>query len=241
MCCNTDEQKKNTSMSRSRIEQCSLNKPNDVKVNMQVYGVSDDDKENEHRPLIQNAIKIKLHESNKENSTVQKVIQRIGYYSPKYSVPKSWQQLPELGPYLYLNGATYIGQYKNSLRHGEGRQVGKDGSIYEGQWLCDKRNGKGRTIYSDGDCYEGDWTNDRTEGVGKYLYMNGAYYEGEWVNNEQHGQGKEYFLDGSIYEGTYKEGVKNGQGVFIWLEGSKYTGEFRSNDLHGYGIIYYKV
>ena len=35
---------------------------------------------------------------------------------------------PYFGPYRYDNGATYVGQYKEGKRHGEGKQVWRDGS-----------------------------------------------------------------------------------------------------------------
>lgn len=241
MCCNPDDQKRN--ITNTRIEQDSIlinSIGPKAEGNIGEFSRQDEEKEALHRPLIQNAIKIKPKECNKENLAVQEVMQSVGQYKPSYEISESWQDLPQLGPYLYINGATYIGQYKNSLRHGEGRQIGKDGSIYEGQWKNDKRNGKGRIIYSDGDCYEGDWVDDKTEGYGKYLYKDGAYYEGKWLNNNQHGQGKEYFSDGSFYEGNYNEGAKGGNGVFVWPEGSKYTGDFTNNDLHGYGIFFRK-
>ena len=58
--------------------------------------------------------------------------------------------LPTLGPYRYeSNGATYIGNYKNGKRHGNGRQVWKDGSVYQGTWEDDVACGHGRLIHAD--------------------------------------------------------------------------------------------
>ena len=61
----------------------------------------------------------------------------------------------ELGPYEFENMAVYIGQWKNGLRHGKGKQLWNDGSIYEGCWLENTANGYGRLIHSDGDVYLG--------------------------------------------------------------------------------------
>jgi len=52
--------------------------------------------------------------------------------------------LPTLGPYKYKNGATYLGQYLNNMRHGFGRIIYSDGSVYEGNWKKDKASGFGR-------------------------------------------------------------------------------------------------
>ena len=76
-----------------------------------------------------------------------KVIEKHGPYHPTAEPNQSWAELPELGPYKYENGATFIGQYKYSKRHGEGKQVWQDGSCYEGQWKNNKTNGKGRYFY----------------------------------------------------------------------------------------------
>lgn len=46
-----------------------------------------------------------------------------------------------LGPYLYPNGATYIGNYDKGLRQGRGKQIWKDGSCYEGEWYEDAAYG----------------------------------------------------------------------------------------------------
>ena len=67
-----------------------------------------------------------------------------------------FKDLPVLGPYRYEDGSTYLGQYKNGLRHGEGRQIFTDGSLYEGFWRYDKVDMKGRMISKVGDFYEGD-------------------------------------------------------------------------------------
>lgn len=52
-------------------------------------------------------------------------------------------ELPYHGPVEMENGIYYIGQFKNKLRHGKGKQAWIDGSLYEGYWFNDSANFKG--------------------------------------------------------------------------------------------------
>ena len=58
------------------------------------------------------------------------------------------KQLPRLGPYEFENGAVYIGQWRQGVRHGRGKQYWNDGSFYEGYWRNNMANGKGRLIHA---------------------------------------------------------------------------------------------
>jgi len=131
-----------------------------------------------------------------------------------------------LGPYLYPNGATYIGNYDKGLRQGRGKQIWKDGSCYEGEWYEDAAYGFGRLIHAEGDCFEGNWVRDKTHGFGVYTHADGTTYEGDWENDVQNGKGKETWPDKSHFEGNYVNGLKNGYGEFFWKDGSFYKGEF---------------
>ena len=44
------------------------------------------------------------------------------------------------------NGAIYIGEWKNGMRDGKGKQTWADNSIYDGNWLEDKANGFGKLL-----------------------------------------------------------------------------------------------
>ena len=118
---------------------------------------------NEHAPVSDDIILKKMTEMNRVNANVLDAMNKNGPFNPNYKIRDSWRDLPELGPYAYPNGSTYVGQYKYGVRHGEGKMIGSDGSVYEGQWSGDKRNGEGRFIHSDGDCYIGEWVNDKME------------------------------------------------------------------------------
>ena len=61
------------------------------------------------------------------------------------------KKLPFLDPHELENGSIYIGQWKNGLRHGKGKQIWTDGSVYEGFWKDNRACGIGRLIHSNGD------------------------------------------------------------------------------------------
>ena len=89
----------------------------------------------------------------------------------------------------------YIGQFKNSLKHGNGTMYDSNGNIK----------------------YEGDWINDKPEGNGKEFFEDGEYYIGQYKNGLRHGKGIEYYSNGNIkYEGEYINDKFEGNGKYIW-------------------------
>ena len=172
---------------------------------------------------------------NKESPEVTKVLK----YSPDFNqrlLDGQDPTLPVLGPYKYPDGATYIGQYRDGLRSGRGKEITKDGSVYEGFWELDLRNGFGRLIHQDGDIYEGDWVGDKATGKGRYTHTDGTVYEGNWVGDQLDGFGKQIWADGSVYEGEFWEGLKHGFGKFNWNDRSSYEGYLKMDYLEGEGI-----
>lgn len=47
---------------------------------------------------------------------------------------------------LYSTGERYEGEWKDGIRHGQGRRYYADGSIYDGGWRRDKKHGKARML-----------------------------------------------------------------------------------------------
>ena len=79
----------------------------------------------DHTPSIDRA---KVVDSMKQPDPVaQALYDKLGEYKPEVSEEynKQFEDLPVLGPYEYDDeiGGTYLGQYKNGLRHGYGKLV----------------------------------------------------------------------------------------------------------------------
>ena len=70
-------------------------------------------------------------------------------------------------------GNSYIGEFNDGKRGGQGTFIYPSGYIYEGEWKDDKRNGQGTIIYLNGDKYVGGWKNDKKTGLGIYIFING--------------------------------------------------------------------
>jgi len=89
-----------------------------------------------------------------------------------------------------------VGEWKNGLRNGFGKQTNSYENIYEGEWLEDKKSGNGTFTWKDG-----------------------SKYVGEWKNDLRNGFGKETIIDEWIYEGEWQRGKKSGNGTYIWKDG----------------------
>ena len=82
--------------------------------------------------------------------------------------------------------------------------VHEDGSYYIGQIKNGLPDGKGKDYYCDGKVkYEGDFIEGKREGNGKIYFSDGNYYIGEWKNNLQHGNGTLYDKNGIIIQKGY--------------------------------------
>lgn len=135
----------------------------------------------------------------------------------------------------------YTGEWKQSKRHGRGRQVYEDGSYYDGDWKEDKREGEG--IYSDRTGEQiylsGSWRKGKFFGEGKRLFRDGSFYEGQWENDKKCGRGRQVLPTGVVYDGDWKENVFDGRGSYIDESGNKYEGEWKGGKREGEGVQIY--
>ena len=106
------------------------------------------------------------------------------------------------GTMNYTSG-TYVGTWKNKLRHGNGTYKWINGDIYKGTWENDKRQGQGEYLWSDGSKYKGNYSHGIRSGYGIYFYTNGSMYEGTWENNLKHGIANFYYLESVNIGGRY--------------------------------------
>ena len=84
------------------------------------------------------------------------------------------------GTYIWSNGDSYTGEWKDNLMHGKGVSTWSDGSKYSGEYRNHKRHGKGDFAYGNGDHYIGDFINDMRNGQGTYTWADGRVREGMW-------------------------------------------------------------
>jgi hypothetical protein len=69
---------------------------------------------------------------------------------------------------LYKNNKVYIGDFKDDLKHGQGKLLNRNGEIlYEGEYSNDLMNGKGRLYLPNKYFYEGEFSDNHIKG--KYI------------------------------------------------------------------------
>jgi len=122
------------------------------------------------------------------------------------------------GTMNYPSGS-YIGRWKDGLRHGIGKFVWNNGDMYNGEWSNDKRHGQGVYLWHDGSKYKGNYSFGIRSGYGIYYYTNGTIYEGTWQNNLKHGIANFYYLEsvnigGKYYNNEYVGGTGITQGEY---------------------------
>eukprot|EP00747_Dinoflagellata_sp_TGD_P044639 gnl/TRDRNA2_/TRDRNA2_143386_c1_seq1.p1 gnl/TRDRNA2_/TRDRNA2_143386_c1~~gnl/TRDRNA2_/TRDRNA2_143386_c1_seq1.p1 ORF type:complete len:726 (-),score=133.46 gnl/TRDRNA2_/TRDRNA2_143386_c1_seq1:60-2237(-) len=163
---------------------------------------------------------------------------RLPVYERRAPPPREGQ-----GVYKFANGDEYRGEFRRSVRHGEGVYTSaKSGVHYDGQWRDDKRAGSGiltvessvgsKILYT----YDGEWLEDRRHGQGSCVRRGKEKYSGQWANNAYHGNGTLVDADGAVFEGEWVHGQFTGVGKHIH-SGETYTGEFRDGARHGMGQL----
>lgn len=138
------------------------------------------------------------------------------------------------GKYIWPDGHTYIGSYKNGERDGKGKLTYPDGTVYTGDFKEDTRHGTGIIEFANGDSYQGGFENDVAHGIGKGIHNDGGQiYEGEMNMGMKHGIGKiTKLVDPNdknsgllIYEGEFKYDKANGEGKLTYPDGTVYVGK----------------
>ena len=93
-----------------------------------------------------------------------------------------------------MDKATYEGDFRNGIPHGEGVAVyprnNQGAGVYTGWWKDGRYDGPGTFHYATGSIYEGDWHHGHRHGHGKLTFTSGLTYEGEWYMGKQHGHGE---------------------------------------------------
>lgn len=97
------------------------------------------------------------------------------------------EQHPSEGTFSYVNGDTYVGQWKAGKKHGQGTYTyAKDGTKLVGDW----ENGKmtvGKWVFPNGTFYTGKFRYNKPFGEGVWVFPTGNQLTGEYVQKEQPG------------------------------------------------------
>ena len=134
-------------------------------------------------------------------------------------------------------GGIYIGDFKNNLADGFGKQEETDGTWWEGEVKNDQLNGIAIFHTSDGCSYEGFFKDNLLNGEGKITCKNGKFKKGFFKDDQLHGQGIEIQSNGTKFSGEFKKGLLNGYGEIEWNTGSKEFGNYIDDQLNGHGVF----
>jgi hypothetical protein len=120
---------------------------------------------------------------------------------------------------------TYVGEFRDGKRNGQGTYTWVNGTKYVGEWKDNKRHGQGTTIFANG---QGTWS-----------FPFGYKYTGEYKDDKQHGQGTFIWTDKTKFVGGWKDGKIHGQGTYTYTDGiTKYVGEFIDGKEDGQETFY---
>jgi hypothetical protein len=113
---------------------------------------------------------------------------------------------------------------------GRGIYVHEQGERYEGTWKESQRHGIGKQFYKDGNIkYEGQFKHGNKEGSGIYYFRNGNRYEGEFMNNLMNGRGTYFYANGDVFVGDFIDDKRNGKGLMVYSDGSQEISYFKND------------
>lgn len=116
-----------------------------------------------------------------------------------------------VGTYVFDNGNTYTGSFKNYLKDGKGVFTWVAGDVYNGDWVQDIKKGTATNIFAGGAIYIGEFDNNTMTGKGVYTLANRYSMRGIFKNNV--GIDVKYFdnTNKEITEEIYSDSEKEGK------------------------------
>ncbi len=87
------------------------------------------------------------------------------------------------GTYVFQDGATYIGEFKNGIMEGFGKLTDRFGNVYTGNFKNNKYDGVGKFERTDGTKYIGEFKEGRRHGLGTQYYSATYKEKGRWEND----------------------------------------------------------
>jgi hypothetical protein len=145
-----------------------------------------------------------------------------------------------IGTFIWPDGSSYSGEWRNGQQFGRGVFVGASGQRYEGSWAYGLPDGQGIYTWPDGRRYVGAFQRDKFHGQGKQTWPSGESYEGAFDSGEISGYGIYRWPSGDRYEGYVTKGLRSGQGVFTWADGGFHRGSWKNDARDGDGTEYSK-
>lgn len=149
------------------------------------------------------------------------------------------------------DGTEYKGEWKQNLRHGEGKHFTAKG-MYDGEFKDDEYDGHGcYFIWSQKPnveglegmfiLYDGGWKEGKMSGEGKQWTLTGDVYEGNFLKGKRSGKGVMKYANGDIYEGDWENDLRNGNGKLTKVNGDWFEGVYVNDERNGQGQLHLKA
>ena len=119
--------------------------------------------------------------------------------------------------FAHIRVFSFLGEFCNGKRHGDGLFTYSNKDIYSGQWKNGKKHGNGTYIFAKqgGDMkvgfyasltfqLKGCWDEGNLQ-TGKWIMFNGDFYQGEFSNNKPNGAGQWQMHNGNVITGKYTQ------------------------------------
>ncbi len=136
------------------------------------------------------------------------------------------------------DASTYTGVRRNGVIQGYGMERNASGT-YVGNFENGQRQGNGTFYYSNGDIFSGQWFQDLKNGSGRYTWTNGTVQIAAWAAGIRDGLCWQIEPDGTVYRQTRsKDALVNSTAVSpeTWSSGTvTYTGVRINGLLEGAG------
>lgn len=106
--------------------------------------------------------------------------------------------------FLTMKGCTYLGDFREDVKHGCGTLAWDDGRKYVGQFRDGKFDGFAAMSWPDGRLYRGQYAAGYKHGEGTFSWHDGRCYRGQWLDGKRHGVGLYTNAKGLTRRGTWK-------------------------------------
>lgn len=155
-------------------------------------------------------------------------------------------QVTGFGTFYYHNNDVYVGTRKNTKRHGYGKYISNNGNItssYVNNGVeTNTKVEDYKAIYDVDKTKRGCISGDCENGQGIYIFTgkwDGDIYIGMWKNGVMDGVGNYYYKSGAIYTGEWKNNKMNGRGSYLYENKDTFVGNWKDSNKHGSGIYIY--
>lgn len=103
----------------------------------------------------------------------------------------------------FFDESKFIGGCTTKGLNGRAKLSYFNNDVADAEWKDGVKHGNGRHQFSNGDAYVGAYQNGQKHGKGRYVYQDGAVYDGDFKDGEMDGHCEFTLADGTKYTGVY--------------------------------------